>query len=121
MISERVGIEQMLSRSTTERPAPDDHNVKGSSVRAPGGAPKRFVQPVANITPDHVLAEVRVLSSRTRRHRFLSCSSMGRFRMDGARPMGPLVLLWEARCGTLTASNSVFAGCIFTLLPAQTL
>src|SRR5437588_10129302 len=66
MVSESVAVQQMLSRGTTERPAADNHDIEGLGVWAPGGTPQRFVQRITNITPDHVLAEVRVLSSRTR-------------------------------------------------------
>src|ERR1700687_4938972 len=110
MISESVAIEQMLSRGTTERPAADNHDVEESGIWAPRCAPERFVQPIANIAPDHVLAEVSVLSSWTCRHRSLSCSSTGRF--YGRCPSnGALVFLWEARCGRSRASDSVIAGC----------
>src|SRR5437868_4991333 len=99
MVSEGVAIEQMLSRGTPERAAADDHNIERSGVGAPGGTPQRFVQPVANITPDHVLAEVRVLSSRTR-HKRPPISSTQRFRqVDFKGRMRVVAFLPEARRG----------------------
>src|ERR1700738_2860034 len=94
MIAESVAIEQMLSRRTAERSTAHNHDIKRSSIWTPGSTPQRLVQSVANITPDHVLAEVSILSCWSRRHRSLSCSSTGRF--YGRCPSnGALVFLWK--------------------------
>src|SRR5260370_36100470 len=78
----------MLSRGTTECPPADNHDVEGFSVRAGRGTPERFVETVANVTPQHVFAEVSVLGSWTRRHRSLSCSQADGFDMVGTRLIG---------------------------------
>src|SRR5438309_10773698 len=106
MVSESVAVQQMLSRGTTERPAADNHDIEGLGVWVPGGTPQRFVQPVTNITPDHVLAEVRILSGRAR-HKWPPVSWTERFGQLGGAARCGLWCLPEARRGAITASDGM--------------
>ena len=68
VVGELVAVEEMLCQGATEGTAADDHYVKRPGIRPAGHAVHGLVEAVANISPEHVLAEVRVLRAGTCGH-----------------------------------------------------
>jgi hypothetical protein len=68
VVAELVAVEEMLCQSATEGTAADDHDVKRPGIRPTGRAAHGLIEAVANISPEHVLAEVRVLRAGTCGH-----------------------------------------------------
>jgi hypothetical protein len=79
-----VGGEQVLGEHAAERAAPDDHNVKGSGVRAVHavgpvgllGAEQGFVQAVTGVAAHDVARKVGVLGRRGGGHGGVSLSAI---------------------------------------------